>query len=511
MVGRLVLGLLVVGLLAVAACGGVETPAGDELPGPPATSAPGADAPPVAEVAVCGPAPFLDQPAARPPTPLDEEILRWADEHPDAVAGVWWDGEAEQFVVVSVDPPASADAIAEALGVEVVAGPRGGTPVRVERAPRGATELAALQDRVSELAELGLTPSSSRRVWDATVEIGLAFLDEASVGAVRRVFADDLDAICVTGADPATAPPPGPQPSSGDGWRLLHDEAPAGESYAVDVAVDRSQYAALWTANGLTGEPEPVDFGEEIVIRFGATFSGSCPEIRLDDVVVDRDAGTVTAEIVQLGGNRDCTADDNPRSYVVAVDRDALPSVPFTVSVYPVCAWCRDVVVEELGDPAAPETPADAGLPGDDELPAVLAAAVVHRVLEDNSFGGGNPFDLVQVIERLGTVDAMGFLDAGDGRELTDAERDEITAALAPLPIEFVPTDVLAGTDAIDDAPVGRAVVTLGAPSELEGRVVITSQLWCGGLCGIGGANELVRGADGTWSIGEPVGAQWIS
>jgi len=141
----------------------------------------------------------------------------------------------------------------------------------------------------------------------------------------------------------------------------------------------------------------------------------------------------------------------------------------------------------------------------------VLAATAAHRVLIDNSFGGGNPFDRVQVIERLGTVDDMGFLDATEGRPLTDDERDAITTALAPLPVEFVPADVLAETDAIDDAAVGRAVVTLGAPSELEGKLVVTSQLWCGGTCAIGGANELVRSDDGSWSIGGPVGMQWIS
>lgn len=145
------------------------------------------------------------------------------------------------------------------------------------------------------------------------------------------------------------------------------------------------------------------------------------------------------------------------------------------------------------------------------DLPEVLAAAALHRVTVDNSFGGGSPFDRVQVIERLGVVDANGFLDARDGRELDELERDAIVAALEPLPVEFVAADVLAETDALDDAPVGRAVLTLAEPAELEGRLTITSQLWCGGLCGIGGANEIVRSPDGAWSIGDPVGMQWIS
>lgn len=496
--------VVVVVLGVAAACGPIDTPAGDEpidasgtSGTATATTEPGAVAPPPAVVAVCEPAPFLGQPGAPdPPDGLAEQVSRWAERRPDDVAGVWWDGRAGEIVVVAVDPSAAADELATEVGVDA--------QVRVEQGSRGASELAALQARVGELAEFGLTPSSGRRVWDATVVLYLEFLDDESIAAVRQVFADDLDAICVTGADPATAPPDGPQPIEGDGWRLLHDEL-TGEGYAADVAVTRAEYDALWTEYGLSGTPPDVDFDAEVVIRFGAVYSGSCPEIRMDDVVIDRDARTVTAEIVQLGGNRDCTADENWRSYVVAVEREALPGVPFTVSAYPDCPWCRVAVVDDLGG----STPT--GLVPAGDLPEVLAAAAVHRVTVDNSFGGGSPFERVQVIERLGVVDANGFLDARPGRELNEDERGAIVAALEPLPVEFVAADVLAQTDALDDAPVGRAVLTLGEPAELDGRMSITSQLWCGGLCGIGGANELVRAADGAWSIGESVGGQWIS
>ena len=381
-------------LLAVtlAACGSTGTPAGDELPQPASTPA---TAVPSFELTVCEPPPFLDHPAVAVPQDLAPLVSRWVDSAPDQAAGYWWDGRAEQFVVVAVDPAATAAAIARGLAIET----GDDAPVRVESGVRNATDLAALQDRVSELAPYGITPSSGRRVWDGTVEIGLEFLDDPSLAAVREVFAGDLDAICVTGADPDDVPPDGPQPTEGDGWRLLHDET-GGESYAADVAVSQDEYEVLWATSGLAGSAPEVDFGEEIVIRFGATYSGSCPEIRLDDVVVDRAGGTVTADVVVLGGNRDCTADDNPRSYVVAMSRDGLPAVPFTVSPYPDCEWCRIAKVDDL-DPVGNggDAPTTSGDLSERDLAAVLAATAVHRVNVDNSFGGGSPFDRVDVIE----------------------------------------------------------------------------------------------------------------
>lgn len=492
--------------VALAACGSTGTPAGDELPEPANTPS---SPVPTFELTVCEPPPFLDQPAVAVPQDLQQQVSRWVDSVPGHAAGYWWDNRGEQFVVVAVDPAAAAAALTEGLGIA----PGDDAPVRVEPGVRNATALTAIQDRVSELAAYGLTPSSSRRVWDGTVAIGLEFLDDTSLAAVREVFTDDLDAICVTGADPDAVPPDGPQPTEGDGWRLLQDEM-VGEPYGVDVVVAQVEYEALWNASGLTGSPPDVDFGEEIVIQFVAAYSGSCPEIRLDDVVVDRSGGTVTADIVLLGGNRYCTADANPRSYVVAVLRDRLPDVPFTVSPYPDCEWCQVASVDDLDSDGDADGDADdaATTSGDlsgQDLADVLAAIAVHRVTVDNSFGGGSPFERIDVIETVGVTGADGFVDARDGRPLADAERAAIAGALAPLPVQFVPATVFDDLDPADD-PGGRAIVTLAEPAEVDGQLIVASQLWCGGLCGIGGAHELRRD-DGTWTIGEPVGPQWIS
>jgi hypothetical protein len=137
--------------------------------------------------------------------------------------------------------------------------------------------------------------------------------------------------ICVDGVDPATLPEPGPQPLAGEGWRLLADEPRVGDIYRTAIATDPGGLAALWDTIGLLGPLPDVDFTTEVVIWFGAVYSGSCPHIRLDDVVVD---GTlVYAVIVSPEYAGYCTADANPRAYVVALQRDRLPAGPFAIQL----------------------------------------------------------------------------------------------------------------------------------------------------------------------------------
>jgi hypothetical protein len=141
------------------------------------------------------------------------------------------------------------------------------------------------------------------------------------------------DPICLDGGDPADQPAPGPQPSGGDGWRLLVDRAGAGQPYRTGIASDELSLDALWATLELSEPLAEVDFETEVVIWFGAVYSGSCPEIRLDDVVVDEESATVHASIVQTDPGVACTADANPRAYVVSVDRSRLPAGPFVIQL----------------------------------------------------------------------------------------------------------------------------------------------------------------------------------
>ncbi len=74
----------------------------------------------------------------------------------------------------------------------------------------------------------------------------------------------------------------GPQPTSGDGWRLLAVER-TGDSYRTGAATTEDQYAALWAQSGVTAARPPVDFDNDIVIWFGAVYGSGC-EIRMETV-----------------------------------------------------------------------------------------------------------------------------------------------------------------------------------------------------------------------------------
>ncbi len=127
----------------------------------------------------------------------------------------------------------------------------------------------------------------------------------------------------------------GPQPSAGDGWRLLGDEL-VGQPYRTGIATNAEQYGRLWRRVGMTGTRPAVDFRSEIVVWFGAVYGSTCP-IRLDDVVVarDREPPLLHAVTVVPGGTGVCTDDARPHAYLVAIERDRLPRGPFAIQLGP--------------------------------------------------------------------------------------------------------------------------------------------------------------------------------
>jgi hypothetical protein len=414
-------------------------------------------------------------------------VTPWADAHPDLFAGVWWDRAAGQFVFATIDAEQSPALIEQELPADLA--------YRVEVVPHSASELTLLQQRVASLAEMGIQAGSANRVWDGLLEIDVPILDQPTMDAVREVFAGDLDAICVTGADPATVPPDGPQPTSGDGWQLLADQTQRGAPFSVHVAVNTEEYESLWASLTLDGEPPPVDFATQIVIHFGAVYSGSCPEIRLDGVNFDLDRSLVTAAVVQLGGNRVCTADANSRAYVVAVDKSRLPGVPFVVSLQPDCTYCAHLDVTNLDGTQSPPAAI-----GEVDRAQILAAAAVARLATMPVM-----FDTVDVIDIVGQATSDGFVDFTAGAALTEVERNSITEALGSRTVRFVPVSAFEQLVPAE----GYAVLSLAEPVVVDGRLTITTALWCANLCGTGGAYAVQRGDATTWLITDPVGPQW--
>jgi hypothetical protein len=157
----------------------------------------------------------------------------------------------------------------------------------------------------------------------------------------------------------------GAQQTAGDGWRLLVDEL-GGDTYRTGIAADDEGYERLWDEIGLPLPRPAVDLDSEVVIWFGAVFSGSCPDIRLDDVVVDGAERLVHARIVHVDRAEACTDDANPRAFVVAVERARLPEAPFAIQLraedpYPGTPAERTVVGSDLRQPGTPLLPGHAG------------------------------------------------------------------------------------------------------------------------------------------------------
>ncbi len=192
-------------------------------------------------------------------------------------------------------------------------------------------ELEELQRRAARELQPLFSFGSWISVTQGVVSIGVGVLTPERRAAIEERFAGER--ICVEGTDPAEAPAEGPQPQRGDGWRLLADQKRVGESYRTGIATDQRSYETLWAEIGLKGERPAVDFNAEVVVWFGAVFGSSCPNIRLDDMVVDEERRLVHALIVLVDPPAACTSDAIPHAYVVAVQRAKLPSGPFAIQL----------------------------------------------------------------------------------------------------------------------------------------------------------------------------------
>lgn len=252
-----------------------------------------------------------------------QEIRAWAAGQP-GFEEIWVDREHLGWITLAF----SVDAESRQAELEELFPDVGVVAVGVDWT---MAELMELQRRVG--AELGplFGPSSGISVTQGVVTIGAGVLTGERVAAIEERFAGER--VCIEGIDPQAAPAGGPQAPAGDGWRLLADEPGLGQAYRTGIATNEASYERLWTAIGLPDQPAPVDFEAEVVIWFGAVYGSGCPNLRLDDVVVDRERALVHAEIVLVDAPQACTGDANPRAYLVALKRDELPSGPFGIQL----------------------------------------------------------------------------------------------------------------------------------------------------------------------------------
>ena len=253
-----------------------------------------------------------------------EEVLRWARTQP-GFEELWIDRDHLGWVTVGF----SQDADARQADIERLFPDDGVVAVAVEHT---RNELRWLQHRVTAaLPAVSDSFSVGASVNRGVVDVGVGALTDEVLSLLEEEFSGAP--ICVDGRDPSTLPSPGPQPQAGEGWRLLGAERGVGLTYRTGIATDAKDLARLWKQSGLPGEPPAVDFEREVAIWFGHVYGGSCPNQRLDDVVVDEARALLYPLIVDPDAPLFCTDDAHPYAFVVAVGRAALPAGPFTIQL----------------------------------------------------------------------------------------------------------------------------------------------------------------------------------
>lgn len=330
------------------------------------------------EVITADPAFYRDEPVyVGNEMPIDD-VRAWAADQP-GFEDIWIDRDHRGWIAVGFLSDASTRQSAleaEFPGVGVVA-------VQVEH---GRGELDELQREVFTVMQAnGLDPNGGVSVPSGQVSVYVGVLDETTLEPLAE-FADRP--VCFEGVDPADAVIDGPQPTSGDGWRLLAVER-TGESYRTGAATTEDQYAALWAESGVTAARPPVDFDNDIVIWFGAVYGSGC-EIRMDDVIIDLDRAIVHGKFVVPGNPGSCNADANPEAYVVAVDRARLPKGPFAI---------------QLGAADPP-----AGVPDERTLVTVDLSASASTATDDQI---GTDAALFAAVEEGYVIGAGGIIEPG--------------------------------------------------------------------------------------------------
>jgi hypothetical protein len=292
-----------------------------------------------------------EEECAAPPShgeePLDEYIAStekleaYGEEHRDTFGGLYIDPPASNRVVMLF----TADLERHHEAVNAI---RPGTCTR--QVEYTEAELRALVDELAQSL-----------VGEDGIELLVASVDtignqvEVSLKSDDPTLEHSLEAMHEGMLDASVFPFPGPwaNAKSGDGWRLLATGDELGEAYRVRAARTPSEWKDLWRAIRIDGERPGVDLHDEVVVSFGHGLSRSCPELRLDDVVIE--GGVVYSVTSDPLVPRNCTDDLSAAGvFVVALDRGALPADGFTLQLDRDSHKCADCGFVEVIDVPLP-------------------------------------------------------------------------------------------------------------------------------------------------------------
>lgn len=260
-----------------------------------------------------------------PSDELAQVVQAYGDAHPDEFAGVYFDQENGGRLVARFTD--NLDVHQHAL--DALLGSQG----RVLVQSAVFTE-AALQGMVDSIG------GNHQQLAEQGIDLVFAGVDVIRNNVEVQAKSDNPEAERVLQAhgppgsivvDLYPADKPWTQPTEGDGWRLL-GAFDTNLPYTVATAVDRAQLATEWERYGLPDDPPAWEPSREIAIILSDGIGSSCPELRLDAVVMDADARLVHGEFSDPYTPRECTADlAGGKTFVVAVAKDVLPPSPFTL------------------------------------------------------------------------------------------------------------------------------------------------------------------------------------
>ncbi len=246
-------------------------------------------------------------------------VLAWAQSKP-GFEEMWIDGLHNNWVTVAFSQDAD---LRQAELAERFPG-EGVVVIAVEW---GQDRLGKLRDDAVAAAQASeFEVRGSTVVSRARVELWADLLSDELLSALAPFAGPQL---CVHGILPDDVIPEGPQPTEGDGWRLLATQA-TGPIAWTGAATSPAQYERVWRLSEVDGEAAKVDFDTEIVVWFAVVHGGDCP-VRLDDIVFDWTDRVVHGVIVTPGIHHSCQDDANPRAFLIALDRDQLPPTPFAI------------------------------------------------------------------------------------------------------------------------------------------------------------------------------------
>ncbi len=263
-----------------------------------------------------------------PPDEPGQVVQAYGDAHPDEFAGVYFDLENGDRLVARFT--GNLDVHQQALDALL------GSPDRV--LVQGAVFTAAALQRIvdaifshhQQLADQGINLlSGGVDVIGNQVQVGAKSDDPQAKSTLQGYGPPGTIVAVVYPADK-----PWTQPSEGPGWRLLgafDSDLP----YTVAVATDRPGLMTEWERYGLPGAPPAWDPSREVVLILSDAHGSSCPELRLDGVVMDVAARLVYGEFSDPYQPRACTADlAGGKTFVMAVEKDLLPPSPFTLRLH---------------------------------------------------------------------------------------------------------------------------------------------------------------------------------